>query len=315
MEARIRSLGRMAKRWEFSGAPPRAVWENDATNYVYDFPDLQALEWIDASHLVRWIVPLAGNEDKLNRDLTKEARRKAAVTQAERLHQPVLTRVVTLFHGGSGFVLYVPIAVRGESEGFIAAVFNAQACLNRYVPPAVAAGNAVTISEDGRKIFERDAGASAARADWVVPERVELHGAVWDLRMWPTPALAARLNSPLPKVVLFAGTLAALLLGAVCFYAQRSSRQALETARVNAALREALDTVRTLDGLLPICCSCKRVRDDTGYWNQIDTYLGRHTNASLSHGCCPECAVNAYQAFGLQVPDEVQAEVAARNFE
>jgi hypothetical protein len=281
LEARVRSLLRMAKRWEFSGAPSRAVWENDAANYVHDFPDLQALEWIDASHVARWIVPLAGNEDKLNRDLTEEARRKAALTEAERRHQPEITRVVTLFHGGLGFVLYVPIIVRGQPDGFIEAVFN--------VPPA--------------------------REDWVARERIELRGAAWDLEMWPTPALAARLNSPLPKVVLFAGLLAALLLGAVCFYAQRSSRQALETARVNAALREALDTVKTLQGLLPICTCCKRVRDDTGYWNQIDTYLGLHTNASLSHGYCPECAANAFLEYGLEIPDEVQAQVAARNFE
>lgn len=137
----------------------------------------------------------------------------------------------------------------------------------------------------------------------------------WDLTMWPTLALAARLDSPLPRVVLCAGTLGALLLGAVCFYAQRSSRQALETARANAALQEALDTVRTLEGLLPICSCCKRVRDDTGYWNQIDTYLGRHTRASLSHGYCPKCAAKTYEEFGLDVPDEVQAEVAAGNFE
>ncbi len=109
--------------------------------------------------------------------------------------------------------------------------------------------------------------------------------------------------------------LGALLLGAVCFFAQRSSRHATETARANAALQAALDKVKTLEGLLPICSSCKRVRDDTGYWSQIDTYLDEHTNASLSHGYCPECAAKAFQDLGFDVPDSVQAAVAAGNFE
>jgi sensor domain CHASE-containing protein len=261
------------------------------------------------------VVPLEGNQDKLNLDLTKEERRHAAVTEAEREHRPVITRVVTLFHGGLGFVLYVPIIVHGQPDGCIVAVFNTQMCLGRYLPAAVAAGNAITLSEGGRQFFQRDAIVLPMRPDWLAEDRIRLHGATWDLRMWPTPALAASLESNLPVFVLYAGALGALLLGAVCFLAQHSSRQAIETARANAALQAALDKVRTLEGLLPICMCCKRVRDDTGYWNQIDTYLCDHTNASLSHGYCPECAAKTFKAYGLDVPDNIQAEVAAGNFE
>jgi sensor domain CHASE-containing protein len=315
MEGRIRSFVRMARRWEFSGAPPQAEWEADAANYVHDFPDLQAVEWIDATHLTRWIVPLAGNEAKINLNLTQEVRRKAAVEQAEREHQPVITRIVTLFHGGLGFIVYVPIVIHGQSDGFIAGIFDAQTCLTRYLPPAVAAGEAIQVSESGQKFYERDAGAASRREDWIVQEKIELHGATWGLRMWPTPELAARLDSLLPESVLCAGALCSLLLGAVCFYAQSSSSLATATARANAALQAALDKVRTLEGLLPICSCCKRVRDDTGYWSQIDTYLGEHTNASLSHGYCPECAAKAFKEFGFDVPAEVQAAVVAGNFE
>jgi predicted Fe-S protein YdhL (DUF1289 family) len=66
---------------------------------------------------------------------------------------------------------------------------------------------------------------------------------------------------------------------------------------------------------LLICSGCKRVRDGTGYWNQIDTSLDRHTNASLSHGFCPECAAKAFREFGFEVPETVQAELDAGNFE
>jgi sensor domain CHASE-containing protein len=315
MDGRMRSLTRMARRWEISGDPEQAVWEADAAEYVRDVPDSQALEWIDAAHRVRWVVPLAGNEAKLNLDLTQEPRRMAAMQQAAREHQPVITSLVKLFQGGTGFVIYAPIIVKKQPRGFIAAVLNAQLCLDRYLPPAVAAGEAIRIAESGHGFYERDAGAPPARGGWVVHEKIKLSGATWNLSMWPTPALAARLDSPLPEVVLFAGALGSLLLAAVCLFAQRSSSLAAATARANAALQAALDEVKTLEGLLPICSCCKRVRDDTGYWNQIDTYLHRHTNASLSHGYCPECAAKAFKEFGLDIPESVATALEAGNFE
>jgi GAF domain-containing protein len=59
-------------------------------------------------------------------------------------------------------------------------------------------------------------------------------------------------------------------------------------------LTEALTRVKTLSGLLPICASCKKVRDDHGYWNQIETYLRTRTEAEFSHGICPDCARRLY---------------------
>jgi CheY-like chemotaxis protein len=55
-------------------------------------------------------------------------------------------------------------------------------------------------------------------------------------------------------------------------------------------LEEALAKVRTLSGLLPVCAWCKEVRNDDGYWEDVQTYLARHTDVLLSHGICPPCA-------------------------
>jgi PAS domain S-box-containing protein len=59
-------------------------------------------------------------------------------------------------------------------------------------------------------------------------------------------------------------------------------------------LREALDKVKILSGFLPICASCKKIRDDQGYWNQIESYLTRHSEAVFSHSICPDCAHRLY---------------------
>jgi AmiR/NasT family two-component response regulator len=69
----------------------------------------------------------------------------------------------------------------------------------------------------------------------------------------------------------------------------------LET--LNQQLSEALEQVKTLSGLIPICASCKKIRDDDGYWNQVDTYLKRHTDVEFTHGVCPACALKMYGEY------------------
>ena len=54
-------------------------------------------------------------------------------------------------------------------------------------------------------------------------------------------------------------------------------------------LQQAIAKVKTLSGLLPICATCKEVRDDEGYWTQIETYISNHSDADFSHGICPDC--------------------------
>jgi sigma-B regulation protein RsbU (phosphoserine phosphatase) len=59
-------------------------------------------------------------------------------------------------------------------------------------------------------------------------------------------------------------------------------------------LRSALDHVKTLRGILPICAHCKKIRDDAGYWSQVETYVRNHSEAEFSHGICPSCVAKLY---------------------
>lgn len=64
-------------------------------------------------------------------------------------------------------------------------------------------------------------------------------------------------------------------------------------------LQIALSEVKTLRGFLPICCVCKKIRDDKGYWNQIESYISAHSDAEFTHGICPECAKLKYPDLDL----------------
>jgi len=68
---------------------------------------------------------------------------------------------------------------------------------------------------------------------------------------------------------------------------------------LNVELEDALCKVKTLSGLLPICAACKKIRDDQGYWNQIELFIRDHSFAEFSHGICPECARKLYPELDL----------------
>ena len=73
---------------------------------------------------------------------------------------------------------------------------------------------------------------------------------------------------------------------------RKRAEQNLE--KVVVELQQALGQVKKLSGFLPICASCKKIRDDKGYWQQIEQYITEHSEALFSHGLCPECAKKLY---------------------
>lgn len=73
-----------------------------------------------------------------------------------------------------------------------------------------------------------------------------------------------------------------------------------EREKLIAELREALDKVKTLSGLLPICANCKKIRDDQGYWHQVEIFIREHSAAQFTHGICPDCAKELYPGFSAE---------------
>ncbi len=74
----------------------------------------------------------------------------------------------------------------------------------------------------------------------------------------------------------------------------RSIRYAIERQKLLTQIEHSAKEIKTLRGFLPICASCKKIRDDQGYWTQIETYISEHSDAEFSHGLCPDCAVKLY---------------------
>lgn len=74
-------------------------------------------------------------------------------------------------------------------------------------------------------------------------------------------------------------------------------QKARELERANKKLQEALETIKTLQGILPICASCKKIRDESGHWQSLERYIGERSDATFSHGLCPDCAKKLYPQY------------------
>lgn len=80
---------------------------------------------------------------------------------------------------------------------------------------------------------------------------------------------------------------------------EERKRAQVEKDKLIVELKDALSEVNTLSGLLPICAACKNIRDDNGYWNQLESYFKIHSQVEFSHGLCPDCAKKLYPDIDL----------------
>ena len=74
----------------------------------------------------------------------------------------------------------------------------------------------------------------------------------------------------------------------------------IEKEQVIANLKKAMQEIKTLSGLLPICSNCKKIRDDQGYWSMLESYLGEHSDVQFTHSICPECAKKLYPDLDIE---------------
>ncbi len=78
-----------------------------------------------------------------------------------------------------------------------------------------------------------------------------------------------------------------------------------ELSQANTELKKKLEEIKILRGILPICASCKRIRDDGGYWNQLESYIRAHSDAEFSHSICPDCARKLYPELSPEIIDQL----------
>jgi len=115
---------------------------------------------------------------------------------------------------------------------------------------------------------------------------------IWDLgRSILTILLEADVSDFMHAGLIQSSTLIIFQAGSICAYA---GLVALNAQRLANDLREALSEIQTLEGFLPICANCKKIRDDRGFWKSVEEYIEHHTHAVMTHSICQECQNKLY---------------------
>lgn len=173
-------------------------------------------------------------------------------------------------------------------------------------------GHEVTATANGAEawqVLQQPDAPALAILDWMMPEMDGLE-VVRRVRAMPTewPPYLIMLTSRGDKTDIVAG----LEAGANDYLTKsfdpgelrarvEVGRRMIEMQTTLAAkvdeLRQALEQIKTLRGIVPICSSCKKIRDDQGYWSQVEIYVHHHTEAEFSHAVCPDCMRTLYPEF------------------
>ncbi len=247
IEQQVLALIRMGKRWEIRGKTPREEWESDAELYAGHLESFQAIEWVDASFHVRWIVPLEGNEQAQDLDLAFEKRRRIALEAARDRHEVTVTRSVDLVQGGKGFLVYVPLFLGEDFDGFILGVFRIQKLIDFILSDDVVLKYSIAIFDDKEEIYRHDDASRQLEKEWAQETSIEFYAVNWRVRVWPKPELLAEEQSALPELTLVMGLLTASLVVLIVYLGQTALLRAKRLESANQELEKQITERRKFE--------------------------------------------------------------------
>lgn len=216
------TMARMANRWAFSGAYSKEEWTHMAQLVLNDFPSIAALAWADAESDVRWLEPLAGNEQVIGFRLSSHPEGQKVLKLVGETGRQESTGVINIKPIGKGFIVFTPISVQGKSDGYIIGVYRIDK-LFQVLSPSAMDSFVYRVYEGDKIVYVSDA-AKTWPDDPVAAVQIdrEMRGGQWKLELIPQPEWLARQRSNVPALILFAGlflsaatTIALLLLEAV----------------------------------------------------------------------------------------------------
>ena len=143
----------------------------------------------------------------------------------------------------------------------------------------------------------RTAGLTSSRSSLRTSAVIEIAGHRWTIFIRALEGIHSRIETNRPVLIASAGIVISLLLAwltwSLVLGRERAISAVHEREKLIVDLQKAIAEIKTLQGILPICSVCKKIRDDKDAWNQMETFISEHSEAVFSHGYCPECAKKA----------------------
>jgi len=241
METSILAIFRLAERWALHGLPTKAFWESDAKLYIRHFPGIQAIQWIDPSMYIRWIIPFEMNQHLQNKYLGDNGPLRKAMETSQRLRRPTVTGAIDLDRGGKGFYVYSPIYNQKEFHGFIGGVFRNEKLFNLMLANIAPKYWLFLMDENYQIIYRRSPEDTLDETShWYRETTLRFRGLTWHLKIRPSAELVSKIQSPLPEVVLLSGILLGFLLAWAVHLRQIERRRGKEVELINTELHREI---------------------------------------------------------------------------
>ncbi|HEY1169801.1 MAG TPA: response regulator [Verrucomicrobiae bacterium] len=263
IDERMGALNRMARRWEAAGGIAEAEWEKDAANYVGDLPGFQAVQWIDASMVVRRCVPVKGNESVIGLNLGENPARLAIYERSRQQGRLTFTPAINLIQGGRGFLVHVPLMVNGQPDGFIVGVFRSQDFLSSVIRPELVRDHSLFVYDGDKELYRSQKENFGPGRSLAKQAKLKLPGSEWDMVLEP---LRVDTESKMSELVQWIGAGIALLLSGMTWLAQTAYRRTGELQKGNEQLSaEVLERRRVEEELRRLGISQRAVLGSANY--------------------------------------------------
>lgn len=208
---RIRALERMGKRWEMHKGTPRREWEADVTLYETDYPGFHAIQWIDAKYKLRWSMPNLPQKLREHFKFDDGQDNPTVLRNAVARHETIITKPAELQDGSIGLLIYVPLYVDGQFNGFILGVHGIDEIFSGLASYMKAQNYSMAVVSAGKEVFRSHGGSFIANSPWKKEHLVQLENIIWRVFIEPRPEYLAKLHSGISKVVLIVGLLITVL--------------------------------------------------------------------------------------------------------
>jgi PAS domain S-box-containing protein len=217
------------------------TFKEHAENVVENLGGLLALNWIDSSGVIRWVVPEEPNLAAKGRDLMANPAAGPFLRQAKDTGETVVTRPLNLYQGGRGVAAYIPIVADGENKGFLNAVFRLQPMIEDCLARGVRENFFFLVREGDEQVYASADDASILADPTCVSDTFRVDDRLWTVTLSPSPSLAATATTTGPDLIFGLGLLLALVAGLLSWRVL-DSRARLK--RSEARFRQIIDTAQ-----------------------------------------------------------------------
>jgi signal transduction histidine kinase len=239
LKARVVPLELLSERWGASSELDFAKMQADTVLAMSGYPAYQAVEWVDPTFHVRWVVPHKGNEADQGADLGANEKFLAALQAAKNSGRVKATRSVDLRQGGHGVGVCVPVVRQGELSGFLVGLFRSEELIDSILHD-VADNYWVAVSDGNQEIYRRAKATPPHKDAPVQEEDIEFQQLTWHAQVWLAPEKPAYPVSVLPQVTFIGGLVMAAWIAITAYTAETARLRTQEVAAAHDELKREI---------------------------------------------------------------------------